>query len=189
MFSDKSEALGVIHMWPDIFYLTSAGTLEWWDAVLQKRLAWSLFVLLLSTLVCCQPTELILCLFCYINCPIIPPPQCFLSCFMLQISVRDFLPIVFIEISFISPPPPQTRPYCTPFPTCISICISYYIIYINKYTLWRFFSTTAYTQGLNYEYGTVCEFTCPGSATPLYQVGNLGWAGGRGCEIKRLGNN
>ena len=34
-------------------------TLEWWDAVLQKRLAWALFVLLLSTLVCCQPTELI----------------------------------------------------------------------------------------------------------------------------------
>ena len=32
---------------------------EWWDAVLQKRLAWALFVLLLSTLVCCQPTELI----------------------------------------------------------------------------------------------------------------------------------
>ena len=26
----------------------------------QKRLAWALFVLLLSTLVCCQPTELIL---------------------------------------------------------------------------------------------------------------------------------
>ena len=33
--------------------------LEWWDAVLQKRLAWALFVLLLSTLVCCQSTELI----------------------------------------------------------------------------------------------------------------------------------
>ena len=31
----------------------------WWDAVLQKRLAWALFVLLLSTLVCCQRTELI----------------------------------------------------------------------------------------------------------------------------------
>ena len=30
-----------------------------WDAALQKRLAWALFVLLLSTLVCCQPTELI----------------------------------------------------------------------------------------------------------------------------------
>ena len=29
------------------------------DAVLQKRLAWALFVLLLSTLVCYQPTELI----------------------------------------------------------------------------------------------------------------------------------
>ena len=31
---------------------------EWWDAALQKRLAWALFVLL-STLVCRQPTELI----------------------------------------------------------------------------------------------------------------------------------
>ena len=27
-------------------------TLEWWDVVLQKRLAWAVFVLLLSTLVC-----------------------------------------------------------------------------------------------------------------------------------------
>ena len=34
-------------------------TLEWWDAALQKRQAWALFVLLLSTLVCCQSTELI----------------------------------------------------------------------------------------------------------------------------------
>ena len=31
-------------------------TLEWWDVVRQD---WALFVLLLSTLVCCQPTELI----------------------------------------------------------------------------------------------------------------------------------
>ena len=29
------------------------------DAVLQKRLVWALFVLLISTLMCCQPTELI----------------------------------------------------------------------------------------------------------------------------------
>ena len=34
--------------------------LECWVAVLQKRLAWALFVLLLATLVCYQPTELIL---------------------------------------------------------------------------------------------------------------------------------
>ena len=34
--------------------------LESWDAVLQKRLAWAMFVLLLLTLVLCQPTELIL---------------------------------------------------------------------------------------------------------------------------------
>ena len=32
-------------------------------------------VLLLSTLVWCQPTELILGLFCFINVPILPPPQ------------------------------------------------------------------------------------------------------------------
>ena len=32
-----------------------------WNAVLQRLLVWALFVLLLlSTLVCCQPTELIL---------------------------------------------------------------------------------------------------------------------------------
>ena len=41
------------------FLLPPPPALEWWDAVLQKRLAWALFVLLLSTLVCCQPTELI----------------------------------------------------------------------------------------------------------------------------------
>ena len=46
---------------------------EWWDAVLQKRLAWALFVLLLSTLVCCQPTELILVWFFSNFTP--PPPQ------------------------------------------------------------------------------------------------------------------
>ena len=35
-----------------------------------------LFVLLLSTLMCCQPTELIWAFFCFINFPIIlPPPQ------------------------------------------------------------------------------------------------------------------
>ena len=43
-------------------------TLEWWDAVLQKRSAWALFVLLLSTLVCCQP------FFLFINFPILLPP-------------------------------------------------------------------------------------------------------------------
>ena len=42
--------------------------------MLQKRLAWALFVLLLSTLVCCQPTELIWAFFCFINFPILPPP-------------------------------------------------------------------------------------------------------------------
>ena len=54
------------------FDCTYAGVLEYEDfvvlsyppdAVLQKRPAWALFVLLLSTLLCCQPTELILCFF------------------------------------------------------------------------------------------------------------------------------
>ena len=40
------------------------------NAVLQKQLAWALFVLLFSILVCCQPTELILGFFFLINCPI-----------------------------------------------------------------------------------------------------------------------
>ena len=37
-------------------------------------LAWALFVLLFSTLVCCQPTELIWGFFCFMNFPILPPP-------------------------------------------------------------------------------------------------------------------
>ena len=45
---------------------------EWWEAVLQRRLAW-LFVLLLSTLLCCQPTELIW-VFLFHIFPILPPP-------------------------------------------------------------------------------------------------------------------
>ena len=53
------------------FVLLPPPPLEWWDAVLQKRLAWALFVLLLLTLVCCQPTKLI---WCFINFPILPPP-------------------------------------------------------------------------------------------------------------------
>ena len=46
--------------------------------VLQKQKAWTLFVLL-STFVCCQPTELILGYFCGINSPISlthPPDHC-----------------------------------------------------------------------------------------------------------------
>ena len=50
-------------------------TLEWWDAVLQKRLASALFVLLLSTFVCCQPTELIWIFFCFIKFSILLPPS------------------------------------------------------------------------------------------------------------------
>ena len=43
-------------------------------AVLRKRLAWALFVLLLSTFVCCQPTELIVGFFVFINFQFYPPP-------------------------------------------------------------------------------------------------------------------
>ena len=46
---------------------------EWWDAVLQKRLAWALFGLLLSALVCCQPTWFWV-FFYFINFTILLPP-------------------------------------------------------------------------------------------------------------------
>ena len=36
---------------------------------------WALFVLLLSTLLCCQPTELIWVFYCFINFPVLPPPE------------------------------------------------------------------------------------------------------------------
>ena len=51
-------------------------TLEWWDVVLQKRLAWALFVLFLSTLVCCQLTELMWVFFLFHKFSnFTPPPQ------------------------------------------------------------------------------------------------------------------
>ena len=68
-------------------------TLKWWDVVLQKRLAWTLFVLLLSTLMCCQPTELILSLFfCFRN-------SLELICAFFFSSIFRFHPL--------PPPPPQ----------------------------------------------------------------------------------
>ena len=49
-------------------------------------LAWALFVSLSSTLVCCQPTELILGFFCFVNCPILLtsllPPHPFVFVFL-----------------------------------------------------------------------------------------------------------
>ena len=50
-------------------------TIRWSDGMRCCRSAWALFVLLLSTLVCCQPTELIWCFFfCFITFPILLPP-------------------------------------------------------------------------------------------------------------------
>ena len=61
----------------DIFWdFVSGIVVVFYHAVLlQKRQAWVLLALLLSSLVCCQPIELILgfC-FCFINFPILPPP-------------------------------------------------------------------------------------------------------------------
>ena len=53
-----------------------------------KRLAWALFVLLLSTLVCCQPTELICAFFLFHN-P--PPPHIVLISSSHNILHRNFL--------------------------------------------------------------------------------------------------
>ena len=65
---------------PSFPFSKTTFTLFIWDAVLQKRLARALFVLLLS-LVCCQPIELILGFF--INFPIFPPsPQEAHKCFI-----------------------------------------------------------------------------------------------------------
>ena len=52
--------------------------LEWCDVVLQKRLAWALFVWLLSTLVFCQPADLIWALLFhkFSNFTPPPPPPC-----------------------------------------------------------------------------------------------------------------
>ena len=77
------------------FVLLPPPPLEWWDAVLQKRLAWALFVLLLSTLVCCQPKELIWAFFFF----------CFLNYLILLPQISIFTPIFFIEIFFVLPPP------------------------------------------------------------------------------------
>ena len=60
-------------------------TIHWSDRIRccrQKRLAWALFVLLFSTLVCCQPTELIWVFLFHIYFPILLPPggsECHIS--------------------------------------------------------------------------------------------------------------
>ena len=66
---------GVIHFFPF--------TVRWSDGM-RKQLAWALFVLLLSTLVCCLPTELI-------------------WAFLFH-KFSNFTPRFFIEISFFTPP-------------------------------------------------------------------------------------
>ena len=57
-----------------------------WDAVLHKRLAWALFVLLLSTLVCYQPTELIWALLFHKLSNFTPPPFHLSQRFVSQVS-------------------------------------------------------------------------------------------------------
>ena len=77
-YASHLSTLGVLrHPPPSRAFLglfCSSKFYQWWDAVLQKRLAWALFALLLSTLVCCQPTELILSFFLFHKFFILPPP-------------------------------------------------------------------------------------------------------------------
>ena len=84
-------------------------------------LLWALFVLLLSTLMSCQPTGLILSFFCFINFPILPPTTHFIhvcvNClFFLIYNSTKFHNICFItysgfllflQFSNFTPPPPQ----------------------------------------------------------------------------------
>ena len=105
------------------FSLLSAppSPLEWWDAVLQKRLAWALLVLLLSTLVCCQPTELILASFFFFHDTPLPPLRDFFRIFPMSLfneinllsRGRNTVPTTSIQTP-ITPPTPTTT---TKFPT------------------------------------------------------------------------
>ena len=68
------------------------------DAVLQQRLAWALFVLLLSTLACCQPNDLMMGFFVSYIVLLPPPPQAFLTAVM-QTSARRFeLPLDKMQV-------------------------------------------------------------------------------------------
>ena len=86
-------------------------TPEWWDVVLQKRLAWPSFVFFLfSTLACCQPKELIWA-FCFIIFHFHPPPQartfawlaCQLRC-QTTMTLRSSSALTPITASSISTP-------------------------------------------------------------------------------------
>ena len=83
--------------------------LEWWDAVLQERLAWAWFVLLLSTLVCCQPTEFILGFFFIITVPNTAPQPLNspLSHIPLPVEQSWFWVFLFHNLSNLTPPPPN----------------------------------------------------------------------------------
>ena len=80
-----------------------------WDAVLQKRLTWALFVLFLSTLMCCQPTDLIWAFLFhkfqfYSPLPSRTHPQAYIEISFLFFLV--FFPILF---SIFTPPPQRSN--------------------------------------------------------------------------------
>ena len=92
------------------FVLLPPPPLEWWDAVLQKRLAWALFVVFLLTesilgffvslVSLCQPTELIWVFFCFVIFPILlpPPPSSWLKSFIKIISPNTLLLIMLAKV-------------------------------------------------------------------------------------------
>ena len=77
-----------------------------WDAVLQK-LAWALFVLLLSTFVCCQPTELIWAfLFHKFSISGFCSPCCIFHTYeQMILCVFDCISLLLFMIFYILPPP------------------------------------------------------------------------------------
>ena len=77
-------------------------------AVLQKRLTWALFVLLLATLVCCQPTVLVLGFFASYNFQFYTPPPQDSSDSTVTASVQSFMDNVVL------PTPAEIEAYPDP---------------------------------------------------------------------------